>query len=58
MHLNETMAAEKTGTAEVHVLIYFRTSVNWQILALTSNEFHIMLLIIHWFLYIDIFIVQ
>ena len=47
MHLNETMAAEKTGTTEVHVLIHFRTSVNWQIPALTSNEFHIMLLIIH-----------
>ena len=34
----------------------FRTSVNWQIPALSSNEFYIILLIMRWFLYIDIFI--
>ena len=32
-------------------------SVNWQIPALSSNEFHIILLIIHWVVYIDIFII-
>ena len=45
---------KKRNNREVHMLTYFQT--NWQILALSSNEFHIILLIIHWFSYFDVLI--
>ena len=49
--LNENMTEQKDRSA------YFQNlSVNWQIPALSSNECYIILLIIHWFSYIDIFI--
>ena len=43
----------KTGAAKVNVLTYFHNFCQLPISALSSNECYIILLIIHWFLYIN-----